>query len=197
MPRETNNIVASDLMGLEEYTAIRKEQRLQNMAVKKKRRMFVGPIVAVFFESFETMVMQIQEMLYTEKGGEAQLVDELAAYNPMVPNGRELTATVMFEIADEIRRHRLLAQLGGVERKIAIVVGDERIMAVPEDDVERSTEEGKASSVHFLHFPFTDAQIAAFHDPDTKVMLEIAHEHYGHLAMIPPETRAILAKDFD
>ena len=197
MPRETHEIVAADLMGLEDYTAVRKEQRIQNVALKKKRRLFVGPYVTVFFESFETMIMQVQEMLYIEKGGDAQLADELSAYNPMIPNGRELTATLMFEIVDEHRRRNFLAQLGGVEDKISIVVGGEHIMAVPEGDVERSTPEGKASSVHFLHFPFTDEQVAGFRDPETKVLLEIAHEHYGHLSVIPPETRAILGKDFD
>ena len=197
MPREEHSITASDLMDLEEYGKARKEKRLENVALKKQRRLFVGPYVTVFFESFETMVMQIQEMLYIEKGGDAQLADELAAYNPMVPNGRELTVTLMFEIPDENRRRNFLAKLGGVENKVAIVVGDEHIMAVPEGDVERSTEEGKASSVHFLHFPFTEAQITAFRDPETKVLLEIAHEHYGHLSIIPPETRAILEKDFD
>ena len=197
MPRAKHSITASDLMDLEEYGKARKEMRAENVLLKKQRRLFVGPYVTVFFESFETMVMQIQEMLYIEKGGDAQLADELAAYNPMVPNGRELTVTLMFEIPDENRRRNFLAKLGGVENKVAIVVGDARIMAVPEGDVERSTEEGKASSVHFLHFPFTGAQIKAFHDPETKVLLEIAHDHYGHLSVIPSETRAILANDFD
>ncbi len=196
MPRETHSITADDLMDMAEYTAARKEIRSKNVALKKQRRLFVGPYATVFFESFETMVRQIQEMLYIEKGGEAQLADELAAYNPMVPNGRELTITLMFEIPDETRRRNFLAKLGGVEHKVAIVVGDARIMAVPEGDVERSTPEGKASSVHFLHFPFTEAQVAAFRDPATKVLLEIAHEHYGHLSVIPPETRAILERDF-
>ena len=197
MPREKHEITADDLMDLAEYTAARKEMRVRNVALKKQRRLFVGPYVTVFFESFGTMVMQVQEMLYIEKGGEAQLDDELAAYNPMIPDGRELTATLMFEIADENSRRRFLAELGGVEDTIAIVVGDERIMAVPEGDVERSTPEGKASAVHFLHFPFTDEQVTAFRDPKTKVLLEIAHERYGHLSVIPPETRAILAEDFD
>jgi hypothetical protein len=196
MPREAHSIAASDLMGLEEYSAARKELRASNVLLKKQRRMFVGPYATVFFESFETMVMQIQEMLFTEKGGDEQLADELAAYNPMVPNGSELTATLMFEIPEENQRREILAELGGVEDKVMIVVGDERIAAVPEGDIERSTAEGKASAVHFLHFPFTETQIAAFRDPAVKVMLEIAHPHYGHLSVIPPETRAVLGKDF-
>jgi hypothetical protein len=114
----------------------------------------------------------------------------------MVPNGRELTATLMFEIPEENRRREFLAQLGGVEDKIMILVGDQRIAAVPEGDIERSTAEGKASAVHFLHFPFTETQIAAFRDPAVKAMLEIAHPHYGHLSVIPPETRAVLGGDF-
>lgn len=197
MPLQEHSITAGDLMDLQAYGEARKELRKENVLLKKQRRLFVGPYATVFFESFETMVSQIQEMLFIEKGGDEQLADELSAYNPMVPNGRELTATLMFEIPEENRRRKFLAQLGGVEDKIIIVVGDERIAAVPEGDVERSTSEGKASAVHFLHFPFTGAQVAAFSDPATRVLLEITHEHYGHLSVIPPETRAILAEDFD
>ncbi len=197
MPLQEHSITAGDLMDLQAYGEARKELRKENVLLKKQRRLFVGPYATVFFESFETMVSQIQEMLFIEKGGDDQLVDELSAYNPMVPNGRELTATLMFEIPEENRRRKFLAQLGGVEDKIIIVVGDEQIAAVPEGDVERSTEEGKASAVHFLHFPFTEAQVTAFRDPATRVLLEITHEHYGHLSVIPPEARAILAVDFD
>lgn len=196
MPRDQRLISRSDLLNIEDYKKVRDEKRAENVARKKLRRLAVGPHAMFLFESWETMWHQIQEMLYVEKGGEAQVADELAAYNPMIPNGCELTATLMLEVADEEERRRFLAGLGGVEDQIYIEIGDRRVKAVPEDDVERSTPGGKASAVHFLHFPFTEAEIAAFRDPETRVLLEIAHEHYGHLSVIPPETREILGKDF-
>src|SRR5690606_12633858 len=97
---------------------------------------------------------QIQEMLYIERGGDAQLTDELAAYNPLIPQGRELVATFMIEIEDEARRRRILAKLGGIEKTITLEIDGAAIQAVPEADQERTTATGKTSSVHFLHFPF-------------------------------------------
>ena len=96
-------------------------------------------------------------MLFIEKGGAAQIPDELAAYNPLIPQGSELVATVMFEIDDPIRRARVLATLGGVEDKAFLRVGGDTIRGVSEEDQERTREDGKASSVQFMRFPFTPA----------------------------------------
>jgi hypothetical protein len=156
----------------------------------------LGPHCTFYFESFETLLFQIQEMLLTERGGEAQIDDELSAYNPLIPQGAELVATAMFEIDDEVRRTAILGQLGGVEDRFFLEVGDQRAAGVSEDDVERTREDGKTSSVHFLHFAFTPAQIAAFKDPAVRVMLGCDHPHYAHFAVLGPETRTELAKDF-
>src|SRR5262249_8486066 len=150
-----HEITAADVLPLAEYQKVRAERRRAITELKRTRRLEVGPFATFYFENFATMLHQVQEMLYIEKGGEAQLPDELAAYNPLIPKGRELVATVMFEIEDPGRRTRILATLGGVEHTAFIRCGGETIKAQAEDDQERTREDGKASSVQFLHFPFT------------------------------------------
>ncbi len=142
------------------------------------------------------MLHQVHEMLFIEKGGDAQLEDELRAYNPLIPSGRDLVATMMIEIEDADRRGRVLGQLGGIEATISISVGGETIKAVPEGDVERTTPDGKTSSVHFLKFPFTATAIAAFRTPGARAVLAIGHSNYDHMAALPEPVRAALAEDF-
>ncbi len=196
MPRDTRTITAADIMDLGAYETIRAEKREEAILRKRYRRLSVGPHVTVTFENWDSMWLQIQEMLRIEKGGEEQLVDELAAYNPMVPNGAELTATLMFEIDDPVQRERTLSKLGGVEDHIAIRLGEDRIAAIPEGDVARTRSDGKASSVHFLHFPFTSAQIAAWQAGDVQASFVIDHADYGHIALIGADVRRELARDF-
>ncbi len=155
-------IETSAIVPLEEYARQRADRRRQMAEIKKNRRLEVGPFATFYFESYETMLHQVHEMLFIEKGGAAQIPDELAAYNPLIPQGSELVATVMFEIDDPIRRARVLASLGGIERQAFLRIGADMIRGVPEDDQERSREDGKASSVQFLHFPFTAAQVTPF-----------------------------------
>lgn len=171
--------------------AVRKEM----IALKSKRRVFVGPYAIFHFECFETLKYQIQEMLFIEKGGDAQLEDELEAYAPLVPNGQELVATLMFEIEDKGKRDVTLGQLGGIEHQIFIQIGSDKVMGTPETDTERSIEGGRTASVHFLHFKFTPAQIAAFKTSD--VILGFDHPLYGHMAKLSEATRAELARDFE
>jgi hypothetical protein len=197
MPREICAITATDMLSMSDYLKIRKEKREENVLRKKFRRISVGPHVTVFFENYDTMWMQVQEMLYIEKGGDEQLVDELRAYNPMIPDGAELTCTLMFEIDDELTRRRVLNGLGGVEQTISIKLGAHKISAVPEKDIDRTSASGKASSVQFLHFPFTLEQIAAFRDPAMQITFQIEHENYGHIAIIDGRVRGELAADFN
>jgi hypothetical protein len=164
---------------------------------KKLRRLDVGPYCTFYFECFDTLLFQIQEMLLVEKGGEEQLADELAAYNPLIPQGNELVATFMIEIDDENRRKRILGQLGGVEETAFIQVGGETVMATPEQDQDRTTAEGKASSVQFVHFPLTPAQIAAFKQEGAQAILGLKHPNYSHMAVLPEPVRAALATDLD
>jgi hypothetical protein len=191
-------ITREDILPREAYARERAERRKRIIELKRLRRIEVGPIATFYFENRDTMLQQIQEMLWIEKGGEEQIEDELAAYGPLVPNGQELVATVMFEVEDPARRHKVLSGLGYVEDTISITLGDETIKAVPElsDGVPRTTEEGKTSSIHFLRFPFSKAQIAKFRDPSVQAVLAIAHDNYAHMAMIPKPVRQSLAGDF-
>ncbi|HWT96666.1 MAG TPA: DUF3501 family protein [Terriglobales bacterium] len=189
-------ITPADILPVADYARQRSELRRGIVARKKLRRMEVGPASTFYFECYETMLQQVQEMLFIEKGGEAQIADELEAYNPLIPNGSELVATVMFEVDDPVRRARFLARIGGVENHMFIRVGSETMRGVPEDDQERTNEEGKASSVHFVHFPFTAAQIKAFKQPNTQVLIGFDHPEYSHMAVMPEAIRAELAGDF-
>jgi len=193
MPK--TQITREDIMPMDTYAQSRKERRTAMSQIKRDRRVSCGPDATFYFESYDTMWHQIHEMLYIEKGGDAQIADELAAYNPLIPNGRELVATLMFEIEDENRRRQFLSGLGGVENTISFEFAGEVIKGVPEDDVDRTTADGKASSVQFIHFPFTDAQAALFKAPDTRVMLGINHPKYGHLAILSDATRQALGQD--
>jgi hypothetical protein len=192
-----HEITAGDILGLEDYEKVRAERKLAVAALKKNRRVGVGPDATFYFESYDTMLHQVMEMLHIERGGEDQIADELAAYNPMVPNGRELVATLMFEIDDAARRGKFLAGLGGVEETVTLGFSGETVTATPEKDVDRTTADGKASSVQFLHFPFTAQQVEKFRAPATEVTLGIGHEKYRHMAVLPEDVRGALAGDFD
>ena len=190
-----HELTAADILPWAEYAKDRAEHRRRITAIKRHRRIEVGPYVTFYFESFDTMWLQVQEMLHIEKGGAAQLVDELAAYNPLIPKGRELVATFMIEIDDPLRRARMLAQLGGVEETAFIEVAGERIVAQPEADQDRTSAEGKASSVQFVHFTFTDAQAKAFSEPNARVIIGLSHPAYNHMAVMSEATRLSLAED--
>lgn len=196
MPADTRKITAADVIPSAEFGPQRKERRAALLPKKKLRRIEVGPVATFYFECFDTMLLQVQEMLHIEKGGAPQLEDELSAYNPLIPQGSELVATVMFEIDDPMRRLSILRRLGGVEHAMFIDVDGERIRGVPTDDVERTTPDGKTSSVHFIRFPFADRQKAKMRDPKAQVLVGVDHENYAHMAVLSPASRAELAKDF-
>ena len=192
-----HEITPADIMPMDDYAAVRAERLKAISELKKDRRVAVGPDATFYFESYDTMWHQVHEMLFIEKGGDGQIEDELRAYNPLIPNGRELVATLMFEIDDPVRRSELLAGLGGVEETVTLSFEGEIINARPEKDVDRTTAEGKASSIQFLHFPFTDAQIEKFRNPGRQVTLGIGHAKYGHMATLPEAVLGALADDFD
>ena len=197
MGAKKKEITPADILPTAEYAKRRAAMRTQIVAKKKNRRLEVGPFATFYFECFETMLQQVQEMLHIEKGGEAQIADELSAYNPLIPKGSELVATVMFEIDDPIRRARALGRLGGVENTMFIKLGEDKIRGVAEEDLDRTNAEGKASSVQFVHFPFTPAQIAKLKTPGETIILGMDHENYAHMAVMSDATRKELAGDFD
>jgi Protein of unknown function (DUF3501) len=190
-------ITAADIIPAEEYATRRKELRAAVVALKRQRRLHVGPAATLHFENFETMRMQIQEMLHIERGGAEQLPGELAAYNPLVPNGRELVATVLFEIDDPVRRAAFLAKLGGIEQTGFIEVAGMRIAGVAEADQDRTSAEGKASAVQFVHFSFAAPEIAKFKQPGTRIVVGFDHPAYAHMTVMPEPVRQALASDFD
>ena len=197
MSKEKRQIEKSDLISSDIYSNSRKKIRQELVEFKKKRRIALGPYATFYFESFETMLAQVQEMLYIEKGGDEQLKDELSAYNPLVPNGKELVATLMFEIDNPISRASFLGRVGGIEENVFIKIENEKIKATPEQDLDRTSAEGKASSVQFIHFKFNDSQIKKFKDTDTKVELGIEHKEYPHSTIMSEINIKSLSKDFN
>ncbi len=189
-------ITRADILPRAAFAEIRAAKRKEIVALKRDRRIGIGPDATCYFESYETMWWQIHEMLFIEKGGDEQIDDEITAYNPLIPKGRELVCTVMFEINDEVRRREFLARLGGVEEALFIRLAGGEIRGVPEADLDRTTADGKASSVQFIHFPFTDPQAAQFREPNAEIVIGFDHPAYGHMAVLPAVTRAALAKDF-
>ena len=196
MPREKKEIQKEDIIPLDIYTEKRRELRKNIVDYKKNRRVALGPYATFYFESYETMLAQVQEMLYIEKGGDEQLQDELSAYNPLIPNGKELTATLMFEIDNPISRAAFLGKVGGIEEKVFMKINGEKIKAVPEEDVDRTSAEGKASSVQFIHFNFTDDQIEKFQSNSSEIELGIDHKEYSHSTKLSKENIASLSTDF-
>ena len=197
MPKEKKLIQKEDIMPLDVYTKQRKELRKSIVEFKKDRRVPLGPYATFYFESYETMLAQVQEMLYIEKGGDEQLKDELSAYNPLVPNGKELTATLMFEIDNPVSRATFLGKVGGIEEKVYMKVDGDLIKAVPEEDVDRTSAEGKASSVQFIHFKFNDDQIKKFKSTSSLIEVGIDHNEYSHSTKLSDVTVKSLSADFN
>jgi hypothetical protein len=196
MSKEKRQIEKKDLLAADIYAENRKKIRKDLVEFKINRRIALGPYATFYFESFETMIAQVQEMLHIEKGGDEQLKDELIAYNPLVPNGQELTATLMFEIDNPISRGLFLGKVGGIEEKIFMKIENETIKAVPENDVDRTSAEGKASSVQFIHFKFKDDQIAKFKSGSVNIELGIDHKEYTHTTKLSENNIKSLLADF-
>ena len=187
----------NDLLDMQVFAQLRKEKRAEMTALKKIRRIAVGPDASFLFESYDTMWWQIHEMLFIEKGGDDQIADELSAYNPLIPQGNELVATLMFEIDDPERRKSLLMKLGGVEETCCLNLNEEIVIGDSETDIDRTNAAGKASSVQFIHFRLSDLQVDMFKKPETKISVGITHPAYGHSAVISEDVRVSLVTDFD
>ncbi len=195
MPSPDRRLDRSDILPMAEYEVVRRARRPAMVARKKLRRLEVGPVATFYFESYDTMWWQVHEMLRIEKGGEAQISDELSAYNPLIPQGAELVATLMFEIDDPVRRNQVLARLTGADRHVALTVAGETVAGIPDEPEGRTKDDGKISSVHFIRFRLGAAAAAAFRQPGAQVTLGITHPGYGHIALMPEAVRAELAGD--
>src|SRR5579884_3554714 len=158
MSEAERKITPEDILPLAEYDQRRKALKQNLIPIKKLRRVEVGPFATFYFENYATMWLQVQEMLRIEKGGADQIPGELEAYNPLIPQGDELIATLMLEIEDPNRRNAVLLTLGGIEEKAFMEIGGETVHAAPTEYEDRTTADGKTSSVHWLRFKFTPAQ---------------------------------------
>jgi hypothetical protein len=199
MPAMTpkRQLTRADILPIEQYARERREHRRRVSALKRDRCVEVGPFCTFYFESFETMWQQVHEMLYIERGGEAQIADELSAYNPLIPQGDELIATVMFEIEEPRQRELALARLGGVEHRLFLALSGERVAGIPDPTRANTSPEGKASSVQFVRFPLSAAEKSLFRAPGTQAVVGIDHANYGHMAVMPERVRAALAADLN
>ena len=197
MTKEQRLISKEDLLPAETYEKNRRQMRKQLVEFKKHRRVSLGPYATFYFECYETMLAQIQEMLHIEKGGDEQLKDELIAYNPLVPQGKELVSTLMFEIDNPVTREIFLGKMGGVEKKIFIKINEDLIYGKPEMDVDRTADNGKASSVQFIHFLFSDDQIKNFKNFENEILLGIDHKEYSHTTKLSKDIVEALSKDFN
>ena len=196
MNKQAREVTKADLIPADEYAKNRKAYRKEIVSYKKDRRISLGPYANFYFESYETMKAQIQEMLHIEKGGDEQLKDELAAYNPLIPNGKELVATLMFEIDNPLSRAEFLNKVGGIEEKVFLKISGEIINSIPEQDVDRTSAEGKASSVQFIHFKFSDDQIVKMKSGKADVQLGIEHKEYAHTTKLTEVNIKSLSADF-
>ena len=197
MSKDKREIEKKDIMPLDIYIKQRKNLRKDIVEFKKNRRISLGPYATFYFESYETMLAQVQEMLYIEKGGDDQLKDELTAYNPLIPNGKELVATLMFEIDNPISRAAFLGKVGGIEEKVYMKIDGDLIKAVPEKDVDRTSSNGKASSVQFIHFKFNNEQIEKFKSNSLNVEIGIDHKEYSHTTKLTDLSIQSLSADFN
>ena len=191
------NIKEDDVINIDKYINERPKIKKEISEIKKFRRIPVGPYATFYFECYDTMIYQVQEMLYIERGGIEQMKDELKAYNPLVPKGKELVATLMFEIDNEFKRKEFLTSVGGIEEETFIQIGEHKIMSRPEQDTDRTSKDGKASSVHFLHFDFTEDLIKEFVKEGSTILLGFSHKNYKHFSELSPEVKRELKKDFN
>jgi hypothetical protein len=193
----TREITPDSVLTLGAYAAIRNQKRLALLPLKQLRRVSIGPAATFHFECYETMWFQVHEMLFIEKGGPKQLLEELAAYNPLIPQGNELVATLMFEIDNPARRQKLLSQLHGIEETIYLKFGGETVQADPEQAVGNRDSSSKISSVQFFHFRLNPEQVKLFKQPEIQVVIEIGHDFYRHMAILLEPTRVELSRDLN
>jgi hypothetical protein len=192
-----NKLAHTDLMTLEQYARERPTFRTRVIAHKKARKVPVGPNTTWLFEDRLTIQYQVQEILRTERIFEPEgIADELEAYNPLIPDGRNWKVTLLVEFADPTTRPGHLAKLKGIEDRCYVQVADfARVYAIADEDLERENET-KTSSVHFLRFELSDAMVASLRG-GAKLSVGIDHANYAHANdALPDATRAALLADF-
>ena len=192
-----NKLTPADLYTLEAYSRERPAFRARVLEHKQPRKVSIGAHVTLLFEDRLTIQYQVQEMLRVERIFEAAgIQDELDAYNPLIPDGSNLKATMLIEYPDPEERARRLLELHGIENRIALHIdGHAPVLAIADEDMDRSTEQ-KTSAVHFLRFDLDGAQVGAF-KRGAAVELRVNHPHYSERSVLNQASRSALAADFD
>ena len=192
-----DKLTAADLLSLEQYHEERSRLRAEVLAHKRHRQAPLGPNLTLYFEDRLTMRYQVQEMLRAERIFESEsIAEELAAYNPLIPDGTNLKATMMLEFPDVAERRTALERLKGVENAVYLEVGTHgRVFAYADEDLPRS-DETKTSAVHFLRFELDAAMCAALKH-GSPLKLGVDHEHYAQELDGSSELRGSLAADLD
>jgi len=187
-----------DLYSLEEYSAIRQDFKASAVEHRKSRQVAVGPNMTLHFEDLTTVKYQIQEMLLIERTFSREgIQDELDAYNPLVPTGTNLKATLTIEYGDPVVRARRLAELHHVEDRVYVQVqGHEPVYAIADEDMDRSNDT-KTAAVHFLRFELTPEMIKDMRDLDRAFTVGVDHPSYNEYTRVNTLTKEMLVKDFD
>ena len=188
-------IQSKDIINRDIYSKNRKVLRTNMVATKKNRRLDIGPNITIYFENKKTIMHQINEMVFIENGGDTQIKEEIEAYKSLVPSGNDLVATLMVEVDNPIKRAELLGKLGGFEEKLYLKIGDITIKGEAELDGDRTTADGKASSVQFVHFNFTETEKKIFKIDNSKIEIGISHEYYQHSTVMNNLTIRELRED--
>jgi hypothetical protein len=188
-------LTREDLYSLEQYAEQRPDFRARVLEHKKHRRVDIGPNLSLYFEDRLTIQYQVQEMLRIERIFEAEgILEELEAYNPLIPDGSNLKCTAMFEFEDVSERRRRLAELTGVENHVWVQVdGHDKVFAIANEDLDRSTDE-KTSAVHFMRFEFTDDMKSALAS-GAGITMGVEHDLYRHETRLDDTTRQSLLED--
>ncbi|MBV1912906.1 MAG: DUF3501 family protein [Cycloclasticus sp.] len=189
-------LVKSELYSLEEYSNMRAEFRTNIRAHKKNRIVRIGENISLHFEDYQTMLYQVQEMLRAEKIFESEgILEEIETYNPLIPDGSNLKATMMIQFDDVADRKVALENMIGIERATWVQVeGFEKVNPIANEDLERETEE-KTSSVHFLRFEFTEQMVQAA-KKGVAIKAGVDHSAYQHELTLPDNIRESLVSDF-
>lgn len=193
-----DKLTREDLWSLEEYATRRADFRAEVMAHKKDRNLPLGPNATLYFEDRTTVRYQVQEMLRVEKIFEPEgIEDELASYNPLIPDGSNWKGTFMLEFPDEAERRQRLKELVGVEDRVWVRVGEhEKVFAIADEDLERDTEE-KTSTVHFVRFELSP-EMAAAAKAGEPIGVGIDYEGFRHASdPVPENFRKALVGDLD
>ena len=185
-----------DLLSLEQYHLRRAGFRERVLAHKRNRQVRIGPHATLYFEDRLTVQYQIQEMLRVERIFESEAIEaELAAYNPLIPDGANLKATFMLEYTDPDERRGMLEKLVGIEDRVWLEVGTDRVFAIADEDLDRTTGD-KTSAVHFLRFELEPRMRSALAG-GAAMRAGIDHREYGHQCTLAGETRASLVADLE